>query len=89
MIKNTTSGTNENVNTLSQLSDLIVNVNSTVNSDYLEVMFIVLKLYKLVCYLDCQLTCWSQDDCLQLSCPKNLLSSQVLNQWQSKSKCLT
>jgi len=79
VIQNSACCTNKDVNTLSQLSDLLINIDASINCNKSEFIFMMLQFEELVRYLESQFTRGCQNDSREPSTAKNFLSSQVFN----------
>ena len=75
MIKNTTSGSDENIDTISQLPDLILDIDSTIHGDNSEFVLMMLQFHHFVGDLKSQFSSWCENDGLNLSCSEKFLSS--------------
>ena len=62
VIKDSSCGSYKNVYTRFQLSNLVIDVNSSIDSHKSELIFMVLQFFKLSGDLDCQLTSWGKDN---------------------------
>ena len=84
-----TSGSNEKIDTIFELSGLIHNRNTTVDSDNSELLRVVLQLGELICDLNRKLASRCQHDRLNLAGAKKLVFAQVLDQGDAESHGLT
>jgi len=81
MIEDSTCGTDENIDARPELLDLVLNVDSTVNSDNLKLIVIMFKFLHLIGHLKCKFSGGGQDDSLELSISQEFVPSEVLNKW--------
>ena len=88
MVENSPSCAHENVNSLSKLSDLIINIDSAIYRDNFELVVIMLQFCELVGDLKRQLSRWCQNNRRELSRSKNLVPSQIFDSWKTESKGL-
>jgi len=89
MIQNSTSGTNKDIDTTSELSDLFINIDSTIHSDNFEFIIIMLQLFNFLGYLQSKFSSWGKHNSLCLSCSNQSVTSQVFYTWKSKGDCLS
>ena len=88
VIEDSSCGSNKDIDTLSELSNLLVNINSTIYSHNFELIFIMLQFGHFRCDLESELSGGSKNDGLNLSCTKELVSSQVFHCWETESESL-
>ena len=88
MVENSSSCAHENVNSLSKLSDLILNIDAAIYRDNFELVVIMLQFCELVGDLKRQLSRWCQNNRRELSRSKNLVPSQIFDSWKTESKGL-
>ena len=79
VVKDAPSGSDKDVNSVSQLARLIIDAYATVNSQNFKLAIVVFDLLKLVRHLKSQLSRRSKDDGLDASLPDSLGLSQVLD----------
>ena len=79
MIENATSGSDKNVDSVSQLARLIIDAYATVNSQNFKLVIVVFDLLNLVRHLQSQLARGSKDDGLDASLTDCLGLSEVLD----------
>ena len=88
VVEDTTSRTNEDVNTVTKLARLIVDADATIHSQDFELVVVVLDLLELSTDLQGELSGGSQDDGLDLSVTKHLVLSEVLDNGQTEGERL-
>jgi hypothetical protein len=64
VVKYTTSSANEEFNTVSQVSNLVINWDTTVHCCHLVLIFSVLKTSEDIRNLKCELSCGCKNYCL-------------------------
>lgn len=89
MVKDSSCGTDEDVNSTSELASLFINAHSSVHSTNFELRLVMLEFGEFVSYLDRKLSCRSKNNCLHSSRAKQSVLSEMLNKWQPKSNCLS
>lgn len=87
MVEDTASGTNKNIDSISKLPCLIINAYATINGQNFEFVLTVLEFHHLIGHLKCKFSGWCQDDGLNSSCAQMLLTTEVLGDGKSESKC--
>lgn len=89
MVEHSAGGSHEQVNSCLQLACLVLDTDTSVNGDDRELSWIVLQLVALLSDLDGQLSCWCQEYCLSFARAKQLILSEILNNWESECESLS
>lgn len=89
VIKDSTRGANEDIDTLLELSGLIINADAAINCQNFEFEFVVLQFGQFIGHLNCQLPSWCQNDGLHPSRPQELPATQVLDHGQAEGEGLS
>lgn len=89
VIENSTSRSNEEINSVPELSGLILNVDSSVDSHNSELAVEMFEFFDLFGNLNGEFSGWSQHDSLDASGAQQLVSSEMLDDRQSKGDGLT
>jgi len=88
MVKDSTTSTDEEVNTAAEGSSLIFNIDATVDGERVELVGMVLQLGQFVLNLDSQFSCWSKNNSLNSSLSQHVVLSEVFCNGQAKGQCL-
>ena len=75
MVKYSTGSSYKNVDSSSELSNLSVNRDTSINSHNFEVVVSMLELSELTCHLECKFSCRSQNNSLKFVVTEELLLS--------------
>lgn len=89
MIKHSSCGTDEELDTSFQFTDLRLNRNSTVNCQTSELIWWMLQILKSVRHLDSKLPSGCKYDGLYIPWTKKSFASKELYRWQSKGESLS
>jgi len=89
MIEHTTASTNKEVDAAAECSCLVLNVDSTIDSERVELVGVVLEFCKLILHLNSQLSGGTKHDSLDLATAKVTILAQILDGRQAESECLT
>lgn len=81
MIKNTTSGSDENVHTISELACLVFNWHSTIHSEYIKFIWEMAQFSDFIAYLDSKFTSRCQTYGLDFARAELLVFTQAFNHW--------
>ena len=88
MIKDSSSSSNKNVNSLAELPGLVRDWDTTVDRQGVELVLVCLQVSQDPGDLECQLPRWSQNDGLRGLCPKEAICSKILDDGQTKAQGL-
>jgi hypothetical protein len=89
MVENSTRCSYENIDALSQLSNLILDIDSAVHSHDSELTLVMLQFDHLVRHLESELSSWGQNDGLNFPGAEQFLSSQILDSRKTESECFS
>lgn len=88
MIEHTTTSANKEVDTATECSRLVLNVDSTIDSERVKLLGVVLEFCELILHLNSQLSGGTEHDGLDLAAAKELVLAQILDGGQAESECL-
>ena len=89
MVEDSAGSAYEEIDTISEMACLLLDTDTTVNSEYREFSIVVFYFLNLVSNLECQLTGRSQNDGLDPPRAEAFHLTQVLDSGKPKGKCLT
>ena len=88
VVQDTATGANKEVYSLAKLPSLVLNTDTTVDCETLELSVPVLQLCQLVLHLDCKLASWAHNHCLDFTVAQMAPFSQILSDWETEGKRL-
>ena len=86
MVNDTTTGTNKNVNSTSELIGLLIDVASSVNCEDIVLALVELESVELFGNLKSELSCGGQNHCLRSSSAKQLLATEALHHRKTEAQ---
>lgn len=86
VIKDTSSGSNEQISSRFQSISLVLDADSTIYGDDSELFHGVLQLRQLTCNLQSKFSSWSEHNGLKLSSLKVFVLSKIFDHWNTKGQ---
>ena len=89
MIEHTTSGTDEEIDTSGELTGLVLDGDTSVDSEDLVLVIVLLDAGELIGDLESELTGWGQDYGLDAAGAQELVLTEIFDYWQAESECFS